>query len=200
MGEDSGRVTLPLSSPIWGSFFSVSPLTVVGTVEEDGGYDLAPKHMAMPMGWRNYFGFVCSPRHATQRNAERTGAFTVSYPGPDQVLETSFAASPRQEDSSKPGLAALPVVPASTVEGVLLRDAHVWLECELERVIDGFEENTLIVGRVVAASVDERAIRSSEGEDDEVIAAAPLLAYLPPGRFARIERSNSFPFPADFTL
>ena len=83
-------VPLPLSAPIWDAFFTVAPLVLVGTREEDGSHDLAPKHMAMPLGWQNHFGFVCHPSHATQRNAERTGAFTVSFPRPASVVWCAF--------------------------------------------------------------------------------------------------------------
>ena len=65
---DQRPVPLPVDSPIWKSFFTVAPLVLVGTIESDGTtHDLAPKHMAMPLGWSNFFCFACSPRHATQR-------------------------------------------------------------------------------------------------------------------------------------
>ena len=70
--------SLPLDEPVWERFFTVFPLVLVGTREEDGGHDLAPKHLAMPLSWGNWFGFVCTPRHRTYQNAVRTGAFTVS--------------------------------------------------------------------------------------------------------------------------
>ena len=191
---------VPISSPIWSQFFVVAPLVLVGTREQNGGHDLAPKHMAMPLGWQNYFCFVCHPSHATQRNAERSGEFTVSFPRPEGIIQASLGAAGRRPDGSKPGLAAIPVFPATRVDGVLVRDAHLWLECELERIIDGFGENTLIVGRVVAAAVDEEALRASDSDDAERIRAHPLLAYLSPGRFAPISESFSFPFPVDFRL
>jgi flavin reductase (DIM6/NTAB) family NADH-FMN oxidoreductase RutF len=190
-------VPLPLSAPIWDAFFTVAPLVLVGTREEDGGHDLAPKHMATPLGWLNHFGFVCHPSHATQRNAVRTGAFTVSFPRPDSVVQVALAAEGRSADG-KPGLDAIPVSPATVVDGVLVDGAHLWLECELDRVIDGFGENTLIAGRVVAAAVAEGARRSSDADDAELIAASPLLAYLAPGRFAAVGQTRSFPFPVDF--
>lgn len=186
-------VPIPVESPIWSRFFTISPLVIVGTREGDG-HDLAPKHMAMPLGWANYFCFVCSPEHATQANAERTGAFTVSFPRPGQVVEASLAAAPREQDSSKPSLAAVPTFPAREVDGVLVRDAYLWLECALERIIDGFGHSTLIIGRVVAASVDERALRASDADDADLIHEEPLLAYISPGRFARVSESFSFPF------
>lgn len=191
-------MNLPTDAPIWGRFFTVSPLVIVGSREPDGGHDLAPKHMAMQLGWQNFFCFVCSPRHATQRNAQRTGEFTVSFPRPDHFLEVTLAAGGRDEHGAKPSLAALPTRAAERVDGVLVDDAAAWLECELDRVIDGFGDSTLIVGRVVAASIVEGALRDPDRDDGELIHDEPLLAYLSPGRFARVGDSVSFPFPADF--
>jgi len=189
-------VELDISQPIWDRFFYIISLVIIGTREADGGHDLAPKHMAMPIGWDNYFGFVCSPTHATQANAERSGAFTVSYPRPDQLLQTSLAASPRFDKVGKPALAALPVVPARVVDGVLVEGAYVELECELERIIDDFGRNSLIIGRIVAARAAEDALRVMDGDDADLIHHSPLLAYLSPGRFAKVDQSLSFPFPA----
>jgi len=67
MSAQNHLVSLDPDQPVWERFFSVSPLIVVGTRDEDGSYDLAPKHMATPLGWDNYFGFVCTPRHHTYR-------------------------------------------------------------------------------------------------------------------------------------
>jgi len=193
-------VPLPVDSPIWSSFFTVAPLVIVGTVEEDGSADLAPKHMAMPLGWSNYFCFACSPRHATQRNAQRSGEFTVSFPRPEQIVETSLTAGPRDEEGDKPALEAVATFPAGEVDGVLVRDAALWLECRLDRVVEGFGENTLIVGEVVAAAAAEGSLRASEADDSDLIANSPLLAYVSPGRFARISQTYSFPFHTNFRL
>ncbi len=192
-------VRLSLDVPIWDRFFMVSPLALVATKEGDG-HDIAPKHMASPLGWQNFWSFVCSPRHGTYVNVLEHQAFTASFPGPDQIVETSMAAAPRMEDDSKPSLAALPTAPASVVDGVVVAGCYLQLECTLERIVDGFGENSLIVGKIVAASVDERFARGAEQDDLELIHNAPLLAYLAPGRFARVADSLSFPFPANFKL
>jgi len=91
-------VELDVRAPVWDRFFTVAPLVLVGTREPDGRFDLAPKHMVLPLGWQNYFGFVCTPRHATYFNAWRERAFTVSFPRPDQLVEASLAASGRCDD------------------------------------------------------------------------------------------------------
>lgn len=189
-------VELDVRQPVWDRFFWVAPLVLVGTMEADGSHDLAPKHMAFPVGWENYFGFVCTPRHHTYGNIQRDGVFTVSYPRPTQLVLTSLAASPRCEAESKPSLSALPVFPASQVNGVLLKGGSAFLECELERIVDGFGVNSLIVGRVVAARIAEDAERMDDGDDQALVHQSPLLAYLNPGRFATIDDSYSFPFPA----
>lgn len=194
--ENQRLVELDMNQPIWDRFFWVAPLVLVGTMESDGSHDLAPKHMAMPMGWENYFGFVCTPRHHTYSNIKRDGVFTVSYPRPGQLVLTSLAASPRFTGDEKPAIRALPVFRSSKVDGVLLSGAYMFLECELDRFIDGFGVNSLIIGRVVAARVAEDSERLDEGDDQAMVHEAPVLAYLHPGRFASIADSLSFPFPS----
>ena len=198
--EPQRCVSIPVDAPIWDRIFMVAPLVIVGSREGGGGYDLAPKHMAMPLGWDNRYCFVCSPRHATQQNIADTGEFTVSFPTPAQIEQTSMAAGPRMEDGSKPTLGVLHTLPASTVDGVLVSGAYLWLECVLEQVLEGFGDNSLIIGRVVAAAADEQALRSEPQRDDELLQSSPLLAYLSPGRFAGVGETEPFPFRADFSL
>lgn len=189
-------VELDTERPVWERFYWVAPLVLIGTTDPSGDPDFAPKHMAFPMGWENWFGFVCTPRHGTYANILRQEAFTVSYPRPSQLVETSLAASPRCGGEEKPALAALPTIPATRVDGVLLAGASVFLECELDRIVDGFGVNSLIVGRVVAARVAEDALRMEDGDDQAAVRNSPVLAYLYPDRFTSIDDSFSFPFPA----
>ncbi len=191
-------VKLDTSRPIWDQFFSVAPLVVVGT-KEDERYNLAPKHMAFPLGWDNYFAFVCTPRHETYHSVLKTGEFTVSYPRPTQVVLASLTAEPREDlDEPKPMLSVMSTFPATEVDGVFLEDGYLFLECRLDKVLDGFSLNSLIVGRIVAARVHPDAMRSVDRDDQDVIYHSPLLAYLNPGRYATVKESYAFPFPADF--
>jgi len=194
--HSSRLIELNVSEPVWDRFFWVAPLVLIGTREKDGSYNFAPKHLVTPMGWQNYFGFVCTPRHRTYKNAQRENAFTVSYPHPSQLVLTSLAASPRCSDDSKTILDALPAFPARIVDGRLVEGGQVFLECTLERVVDGFDVNSLVVGKIVAARVDSRAERRPDRDDQQLVHEAPVMAYLHPGRFAEIGHSNSFPFPA----
>lgn len=199
MSTASTLISLSVTEPIWNRFFSIAPLVLVGTLEEDGCHDLAPKHMAMPMSWDSYFGFVCTPRHSTYHNARRTGSFTVSYPRPSQILEASLSAAPRNEEGKKLELSALQVFPSKVVPGVLVEGGSMFLECELFKVIDDMGENSLLIGKVVAAYVDASAERNEDRDDSDVISQDPLLAYLAPGRFAVVDESYSFPYPGGFS-
>ncbi len=193
--DKSHLVTLDPARPIWEAFFHLHPLVLIGTLEPDGELDLAPKHMVMPMGWENYFGFVCTPRHATYQNIERTGEFTVTYPRPSQLLFASLAASPRCGEDGKPVLGAFATRPAERVAGAFLADGYVFLECRLERVVDGFALNSLIVGTIVRAEVHRDALRVSDEDDQQRLRAAPLFAYVNPGRFATVSDTQTFPMP-----
>ncbi|MGI9235525.1 MAG: flavin reductase [Woeseiaceae bacterium] len=188
-------VDVDTSVPVWEQFFTVAPLVLIGTNDADGALDLAPKHMVTPMGWQNYFGFVCTPRHATCSNIDRGGVFTVSYPKPSQVLTTSLAASPRMDTGSKPVIDYLETFPAKNIEGQFIKDGYLFFECRHYKTIGGFGENCLITGEIIAAYAEEGFLRHGEDDDQETIHDAPLFAYLSPGRFATIDRSNAFPFP-----
>lgn len=188
-------VPLEVDQPIWDRIFTIAPLIVVGTKEADGSYDMAPKHMATPLSWENYFGFVCAPSHGTYKNAKREKSFTVSFPNPEQVVLASLAASPRCSDQTKPVVQTLPTFPAARIDGRFLEESYLFLECEVERIVDGFGPNSLIAGCIVAAHVTASALRGEDKDDQEILLNSPLLTYLSPGRYATVERSNSFPIP-----
>ena len=193
---NSRLVDIDTDRPVWDRFFTVAPLVLIGTTDSDGSADLAPKHMVTPMGWQNYFGFVCSPMHSTCSNIQRTGEFTVSYPNPSQVLYSGLAASPRQE-GHKQVLDYFTTFPAQQIEGVFIEEAYLYFECRHFKTVDGFGENCLITGEIVAAYAEPGFLRSNELDDQELVHNSPLFAYLAPGRFATIEQSNAFPFPAN---
>lgn len=191
-------IDLDVDDSIWERCFTVFPLVVIGTREADGSDDLAPKHLAMPLSWKNHFGFVCTPRHNTYQNIQRTGQFTVTYMRPSQTVLASLAATPRCEDGSKPIAKVMPTFKAEQVDAPFMQDGYLFLECTTHQIIDDLGENSLIMGRVQRARVAEDALRSSDRDDEDLIFSTPLLAYLYPGRFAEITDSKQLPIPAGF--
>jgi flavin reductase (DIM6/NTAB) family NADH-FMN oxidoreductase RutF len=197
LSEDPDLVTLQPDQSFFETLYTAAPLVVVGTREADGSDDLAPKHMAIPLGWSDHFGFVCTPEHGTYRNVERTGAFTVSYPRPENVLDASLAAAPREGDS-KPSLTEIETVEADAVDAPAVADAYGVLECELDRIVDGFGRAGLVAGDVVAKHVHTDAYRSDDVEPEALLKRAPVLAHLYPDRFAEVSETQAFPFPEGF--
>ena len=129
----SNIVEIGTKEPLWDRFFTVAPMVLIGTTDQDGSLDLAPKHMVTPMGWQNYFGFICSPSHATCSNIGRTGVFTVSYPKPSQLLYASLAASPRLKEGDKPILQSFSTFPSRQIDGGFIDDAYLFFECRHSR-------------------------------------------------------------------
>ena len=196
--ENDGRIALDLTGSLWEQVYSVSPLVLVGSLEASGELNLAPKHMAMPLGWGPYFGFVCRSEHTTYRNIERRREFTVTYPLPDEVVLTSLAASPREGDDTKPALAAHSTLEPVAVKTPLFANGYLFLECRLHEIIDGFGPHGLITGQVVAARARRDALRLQGADSQDTLAESPLLVFLSPDRFAVIRESRSFPFPKGF--
>jgi len=196
---DDNFTILDTDLPIWDRVFTVAPLVVIGT-KEGKGYDLAPKHMATPIGFGNYFGFVCTPRHSTYQNIKETGYFTVSFPVPDQVTITSLSASPRCDNTTKfkHVIETLPTLKATTIDALLIANSYLYLECELFKIIDGFDENSIITGKINKAFVQNNYLRISEQDEQQQLYDNPLLAYIAYGRFAKIKQTYNFPFPKDF--
>jgi flavin reductase (DIM6/NTAB) family NADH-FMN oxidoreductase RutF len=189
---------LNLEFPVWEQIFTVHPLVIIGSVSADSEPNFAPKHMVFPLGWKNYFGFVCTPKHTTYQNIKKMKEFTVTYPKPDQVVIASLTASPRCDDDTKPGMESLKTFPASEIVGHFIEDGYVFLECKLMKIMDGFGENSLILAEIVAAQAWNDVIKNPSHTDNESIYNHPQIAYISPGRFAIIDETQAFPFPADF--
>lgn len=192
-------IELDCSEPIWSHFFTVAPLVIVGT-REGIGYDLAPKHMVTPMGFHNYFGFVCTPKHRTYHNVVNNREFSVSYLHPKQLIHAAISASPRNKKLSKSDeiVSVLPTINGSKTDTLMMEGAYVRLECKLHKIVDGFDENSLITGKIVSAQVHPEYLRVSEKDESRQISDYPLLAYVADGRFAEVKQTYNFPYPKNF--
>ena len=163
----------------------VAPLVVIGTKESDGQYDLcAETHGRAPVvGQFFWFRLHTESWHVSEHPARGGIHGTVSR-RPTRSSSRACRSSPRCDEGTKPSLLALPTFQAQVVDGVFLRDATLFFECRLHSIVDGFGDNSLIAGRIVAAHAMPNALRSADLDDQDVIHDSPLLAYLAPGRCA----------------
>lgn len=198
--QKTNMIEINLDEDVWSRCYTVHSLMVIGTKEENGSYNFAPKHMAMPLGFSNHFGFIGTPRKSTYRNVQREKVFTVSYPKPSQIILSSLTATRREDDDSKPILDEIPTLPAKLIDGKFLEDSYFQLECKLTECLGKFGEWELVVGEIVAARVqEESARRTGNGMDEgKLIYDSPLLGYLHPDRFSEIKESHVFPYPKEF--
>ena len=152
-------ISLATDRPIWDRFFGVVPLVIVGSKEEDGQYNLAPKHLAMPLGWENYYCFVCSPRHTTYHNIRRTASSRSAIRGRRRCCWPAWRRPPAAKTTPSRASWCCRPFPARQVDGVLVKGCYLFLECTLHSILDGFGPNSLIIGNVVAAAAHEDAVR-----------------------------------------
>lgn len=132
------------------------------------------------------------------QNLQRTGVFTVGYPSPSMLLETSLSAAPRGQDGSKPTLEMLHFTPATAVDGLLIEGCRLHLECEVEQVVAGLGENSLVIGKVVAVHASQNMMRRIDRDDHDLLRDCPLLVYVHPGRVATIDETDAFPYHLTF--
>lgn len=202
MKEENGFtdfISLDPKMGLWEQFYTVAPLVVIGTKEGEN-FDLAPKHMATPIGFSNYFGFVCTPRHSTYHNIKKEKRFSVSFVKPDQILLSSIAAIPRCSvgDFPKDIIAQIPTLTSEDGGSIYIADSYVYLDCALHKIIDGFDDYSIITGTIVKAFVHkDHMIYSDQGQQSRIY-KNPLLVYIAQGRFAKIKETMSYPFPKDF--
>ena len=192
-------ISLNVKDTIWDHFYTVAPLVVIGTKEKNV-YDLSPKHMVTPIGFSNYLGFVCTPRHATYHNIKKEKKFTVSFVRPDQILLTSLSAIPRCEENhfSKEIVKKIPTISTPEKDNIFIADSYVLFECTLYKIIDGFDDYSIITGQIEAAYVHKDYKIFSEVDQQKHIYDNPILAYIAQGRFASIKETFSFPYPKNF--
>lgn len=192
-------VSLDTKKSLWEQFHTVAPLVVIGTKEEDG-FDLAPKHMVTPIGFSNYFAFVCTPRHRTYHNIKKEEKFSVSYVKPDQILLSSIAAIPRcaVDDYPRDVVQHIPTVTSQDGENIYVEDSYLFFECKLHKIFDGFDDYSIITGTVEKAFVHkDYMIHSDQGQQGQIY-RNPLLVYVAQGRFAEIHETMAYPYPKDF--
>lgn len=150
------------------------PVLIVGTYDENGKAD------AMNAAWGgtgapNQVVMCLTHSHATCQNFEKTGAFTVSIPGADQVLAADFVGIvSAKKDPDKIAKTGWTVQKSEHVNAPLFPELPLSLECKFA----GYDEAGRTVGEVVNVVADER-ILDADGNVD--VAKLNPITYDPSG-------------------
>ena len=123
-------IELDAGKPIWDRCFMVAPLVLVGTRDEDGSLDLAPKAHGVPDGLAGTTsGLSAAPvtRH-TSTSSEPASSRSAIPSLPRYFTQVS----PRHRATRvvrRPSCRAFPTFPAKKVDGEFIEDAYLFLEC-----------------------------------------------------------------------
>jgi flavin reductase (DIM6/NTAB) family NADH-FMN oxidoreductase RutF len=157
-------------------------IVLVTTLNEDGQSNVAPKSWISMMVFQPpLLALGCNLAHWTARNILRSREFVVNVPGDDlaeAVWRIGGLPHPRPVEA-----AGWTPVPAERVSPPRIEECRAHLECVLERHLS-FGNEVLILGRIVAASVDKAAL-----ETEDPYSYLRLFTFLEAGTYGTVERS-----------
>jgi len=180
-------------------YFTIKPIILVTTLRRSGLPNVAPKTQCMSVGRREeYFAFVCTPKHHTYQNAKADKEFVVNYPGPN-LIEKISATSQIAENIDEVALAGLTSIPSLVVKPPRIKECMVHLECKVMDIKD-LGDGSIILGKVVARSSNpEISFKRVMAEESlNLLSKHPLLAYVYPDHYTRIDTAEKFIFPKNY--
>ena len=151
-----------------------TPVVLIGTVNEDGAYNLAPMSSAFWLGWRCMLGLAVSSK--TTQNLIRTGACVFNLPSVEEVAAVDYlalttGANPVPERKIRRGyryepdkfrIAGLTSVASETVAAPRVRECPVQLEATVAAVHGMAEEDSAQRGMFVCVEVRIQRVHVEE--------------------------------------
>ena len=151
-----------------------TPVVLIGTVNADGSYNVAPISSIFWLGWRAVIGI--SAYSQTTRNLLRTGECTLNLPSVDQVdavnrLALTTGVDPVPEAKRLRGYrfeprkfetAGLTAVPAGLVAAPLVGECPVQMETKLAASHSVAEESDVMRGRILKIELKVERVHLDE--------------------------------------
>ncbi len=151
------------------------PVLIIGTYNEDG----SPNAMNAAWGgqWDQNEVMISMGSHATTRNLDRCGEFTVTFATVDTMVAADYVGivSGRNEPQ-KIQKTGWKVEKAAKVNAPVFADSPMTLECRISRKIDESESGYYIVAEIVNILVDESYL-AEDGKPD--VEKMQLITYDP---------------------
>ena len=152
-----------------GILYFGTPVVLIGTVNEDGSYNLAPMSSAFWLGWRCMLGLSSASK--TTQNIRRSGECVLNLPSDDLVgavnrLARTTGTDPVPEVKLRRGYrfekrkfetAGLTPQPSETVAAPRVRECPVQLEAKVEALHGLAEDDPALRGRI--AVIEVRVVR-----------------------------------------
>ena len=169
--------------------FVICPIVLITTVNREGTPNAAVKTNFMTVSSMKHYAFSCSPEHHTYQNIMENGEFVVNVPTEDIVTQVLKAAITTEKlcpvGVNEIENAGLTPIPSEKVKPPRIKECIAHYEC----LLDWFKDN-IIVGKVVAASVDNTLMDGTDERKPIVINAQGLHGYATVGKAKRWPRIN----------
>jgi flavin reductase (DIM6/NTAB) family NADH-FMN oxidoreductase RutF len=164
--------------------FIIRPLVLITTINKQGVLNASVKTNFMTASSMKRYAFSCSPEHHTYQNIMETGEFVVNVTTEDIVAQVLKAAmtteKPCPPHVNEIENAGLTPIPAEKVKPPRIKECVAHYECILE-----WCKHNIIVGKVVAASVDNTLMDGTDKRKPLVINAQGLHGYATVGKAKR---------------
>lgn len=177
------KISLAVDKRWWRPSPLLGQVVLVTSINEDGQSNVAPKSWISMMGFEpSMLALGCNLSHWTAKNILERHEFVVNVPGDDLVevvWRTHRMPHPRPVESI--GLTSMA---AQQVKAPLIAECRAHLECNYVRHV-AFDEEVVLFGRIVAASVDRGAI-----DAEDAYSYLRSFAFLEDGSYGVIEKSQ----------
>lgn len=150
------------------------PVLIIGTFDKDG------KPNAMNAAWGGMYDYdkvvIALSRHKTTENLKASKAFTLAFATKSTVEAADYVGMVSQnKEPNKIEKAGLTFTRSNKVNAPLFDQFPLAIECE---VISFNEEEGVLIGKIINASVDEKYIKNGKVDTEalEIISFDPINA------------------------
>lgn len=177
------KVGLSFDKRTWTPSPLLGQIVLVTSLNEDGGSNVAPKSWISMMAFEpSLLALGCNLAHWTAQNILARQEFVVDIPG-DELVEIVWRSHTLPHPRPVESLGLTPI-PAQKVQPPLIAECKAHLECTFVQHLT-FGSEIIILGKIVAASVDREAV-----ETQDPYAYLRLFAFLENGLYGTIEKGR----------
>ena len=151
------------------------PVLIIGTYDKDGKPDAM--NAAWGGQWDNNEIMISMGSHATTKNLNERGEFTVAFATRDTLVAADYVGIVSAKDNpSKMEKTGWTVIPSENVKAPVFAEFPMTLECRIKEKIDESETGYYLVAEVVNILCDEAYLNEAGLPDVEKM---NLISYEP---------------------
>ncbi len=167
------KVYYPLDKHDWSPSLIPGPIMLVTTINEQGEPNAAPKSWVQMVSFTPPLVMYSGSRgNTTEINIEQTACFALNIVS--ETMVTSVLNCLQWYGQERIDQSGWHLTPARKIPAPLIEESPAHLECTLEKTVDA-GSGYIIIGRIIAASIDEKLIDLPLEERYEQLAQTCIL-------------------------